>query len=227
MENEKVKWDVIAPEIKNDMFYGTIIDIARLPDIKTILEIGASSGEGSTEALMVGKQGKDTKLFSLEVCTERFGPLKQRYKDDANFFPYNYSSVGLDKFPPKKEILNYMRYYPLSRLSQWKPEIVMDWYDKDIEYVEKNKIPQNGIAKIKEEHGIKTFDCVLIDGSEFLGKAEMEEVYGAKYILLDDILSYKNWANHKRLLHDPSYMLLLENNILRNGFSVFINISNM
>lgn len=225
MSESKVKWDVIGPEIKNDMFYSTLVQIARQPDVKTILEIGASSGDGSTEALMIGKQGKDTKLFSLEVCTERFDPLKERYKYDPTFFPYNYSSVALDKFPPKKEILNYMRHYPLSRLAQWNPDIVMGWYDKDVEYVEKNKIPENGIAKIKQEHGIKKFDCVLIDGSEFLGKAEMEEVYGAKYILLDDILTYKNYANHMRLCTDPDYILLLENNMLRNGFSVFVNIS--
>lgn len=43
---------LIAPEIKNDEFYIAINKIARQEDIKTVLEIGSSSGEGSTEAFV-------------------------------------------------------------------------------------------------------------------------------------------------------------------------------
>jgi hypothetical protein len=45
---------LIPPEIKNDEFYTAIHKIAREEDIKTILEIGSSSGEGSTEAFVIG-----------------------------------------------------------------------------------------------------------------------------------------------------------------------------
>jgi hypothetical protein len=220
-ESEKVKWDIIPPEIKNDMFYQLLFNIVRHEDVKTILEIGASSGDGSTEAFITGKDGKDTKLFSIEVCTERFDVLKERYKHDPNFFPYNVSSVSLDKFPPKMEIVNFLRRNPLSFLAVWPIKTVLEWYDKDVEYVQKNNIPQNGIKKIKQEHGIQRFDFVLIDGSEFLGQVELDEVYGAKFIALDDTRCFKNWMSHRRLYHDPNYLLLMENNMLRNGFSIF------
>jgi hypothetical protein len=224
---EKLKWSIIPPEIKDDMFSLMIINILRERDIQTILEIGASSGDGSTEAIMAGKQGKNSKLFSIEVCTERFELLKERYKHDSNFFPYNVSSVSLDKFPTKAEVQFFIKTNPLSTLSPWPIQTILEWYDKDKEYIEKNKIPENGIALIKKEHEINVFDFVLIDGSEFLGKPELDEVYGAKFILLDDIRAFKNWANHRRLYNDPNYMLLLENNMLRNGFSIFMNISNL
>jgi hypothetical protein len=218
---EKVKWDIIGPEIKNDLFYTMIIDIVKGSNIKNILEIGASSGDGSTEAFILGKKGKDCKLFSIEVCTERFTVLKDRYKDDSNFFPLNISSVSLDKFPSKEEITMFMRLNPLSSLAPWPVETVMGWYDKDIEYVKKNNIFEDGIKMVKSVYGIKYFDCVLIDGSEFTGKPELNEIYGAKIIMLDDIKAYKNWTNHRRLLGDPNYQLLIECNFLRNGFSIF------
>jgi hypothetical protein len=221
----KIKWDIIGPEIKDDDFYNTIRGIVQGGNgIRTILEIGASSGDGSTEAFILGKKDKPIQLFSIEVCTERYNVLRDRYKDDPNFFPYNVSSVPLSSFPPKEEIVHFMNYYKLSSLAPWPIETVLGWYDKDIQYVKANNIEQNGIDIIKNIHGIKHFDCVLIDGSEFTGKPELDMVYGAKFIMLDDILAYKNWANHNRLRADPTYKLLVENNYLRNGFSVFVRI---
>jgi hypothetical protein len=40
---------------------------------------------------------------------------------------------------------------------------------------------------------------VLIDGSEFTGIKEFEYIYGAKYILLDDIKGYKNYENDNNI----------------------------
>jgi hypothetical protein len=74
---EPIKWDIIPPEIKNDNFYNLIIKVIQIDkSIKNILEIGASSGDGSTEAFMTGKQDRDIQLYSVEVCTERFEILK-------------------------------------------------------------------------------------------------------------------------------------------------------
>jgi hypothetical protein len=217
----KVKWDIIGPEIKNDMFYNFIMSIASQDHIKTILEIGASSGEGSTEAFILGKRGKSSKLFSIEACTERYDVLVQRYKDEPNFYPYNVSSVSLGDFPSKDDIAKFMRTTPKSSLAPWPVDTVMGWYDKDIEYIEKNKIEQNGIQKIKKDHNIDTFDMVLIDGSEFTGYAEFLQVYGAKFILLDDTRAFKNWFTNMVLRNDPNYILLLENNLVRNGFAIY------
>ena len=219
--SSKIKWNVIPPEIKNDEFYFSIINLIKENDINTILEIGASSGEGSTEALMIGKEGKPgVRLFSVEVCTERFVLLKDRYKHDANFFPYNVSSILLDSFPKKEEIINFFLTHS-ELLKVYCLDLVLNWYDSDVDYITVNNIPQDGINIIKSEHGIDTFDCVLIDSSEFTGKPELDAVYGAKFIILDDIMAYKNFDNHNRLVNDPKYMLLKENKRVRNGYSIF------
>jgi hypothetical protein len=69
--------------------------------------------------------------------------------------------------------------------------------------------------------GIETFDAVLIDGSEFTGSAELDEVYGARFILLDDTETFKNWKNMRRLEADPRYRLVQHDPSTRNGFAVF------
>ena len=214
-------WIIIPPEIKNDEFYHYIINlISSSTDIKTILEIGASAGDGSTEAFQLGKMNKDIKLFSIEVCTERFNVLKNRYLYDNNFFPYNVSSVSISDFSTKETVCSF---YNCTKtvLNDYPLDLILSWHDKDTEYVVKNNIEQAGINKIKIDHNIDTFDCVLIDGSEFTGINELEQIHGAKYILLDDIRGFKNYDNHHKLKNDDKYMCIKENYVVRNGFSVF------
>ena len=77
------------------------------------------------------------------------------------------------------------------------------------------------MARIKEQNNIDFFDVALIDGSEFTGSSELDEVYGAKYIILDDINTFKNYYNLQRMYQDSDYSVITENNSVRNGFAIF------
>ncbi|MBA3915407.1 MAG: hypothetical protein H0X25_16445, partial [Acidobacteriales bacterium] len=57
--------------------------------------------------------------------------------------------------------------------------------------------------------------------SEFSGESELEAVYGAGIIALDDVNAYKNANNYARLKDDAQYQLLMENLRLRNGYAIF------
>jgi len=225
-----MKWSIIPPEIKNDIFYNNIINvISENNDINNILEIGASSGGGSTEAILEGcklhdsKFNKKVKVFSLEVCTERFNILKDRYKSIPNFYPYNMSSIHIDEFPKKNDIIHFYNNFK-TNLNSASLSTILSWYDNDIMYITENNIQQNAIEHIMKEHKIDTFDCVLIDGSEFTGFVEFKKLYGAKYIMLDDINAHKNYLSHHSLKNDKNYKLLVENYHLRNGYSIFVKI---
>ena len=83
MDNSNAKSELdflIPPEIKNDEFYVAIAKIAREGEIKTVLEIGSSSGEGSTEALVKGllNNPNQPQLFCLEISKTRFEALQKR-----------------------------------------------------------------------------------------------------------------------------------------------------
>ncbi|GCL36873.1 glycosyl transferase, group 1 [Sphaerospermopsis reniformis] len=219
---------LIPPEIKNDEFYTAIQEIARKEEIKTVLEIGSSSGAGSTEAFVTGMRQNHNRpiLFCMEVSEPRFNELKKRYENEDFVRFYNISSVPIESFPDEQEVINFyektnnnLKFYPLDR--------VLNWLHQDIEYVKESGFSENGIRKIKNENNIDYFDIVLIDGSEFTGGAELEEIYGAKYIFLDDITTFKNYENHNRLLSDKNYELISQNNSLRNGYSIFKKIESI
>ena len=213
---------IIPPEIKNDAFYSVIYRLAQTESIATILEIGSSSGEGSTEAFIEGMKGNPHRptLFCMELSKPRFKALQERYAANPSVVCYNVSSVPLQAFPKEEEVLGFMNTVDTT-LRDFGPSEVIRWLRQDIDYVKNADVPQNGIELIKSEQNIAYFDMVLIDGSEFTGQAELEQVYGAKFILLDDIRAFKNYHNYMKLSQDPSYKLIEKQTRLRNGYAVF------
>jgi len=213
---------IIAPEVKNDVFYAAIFRLAQQEDIATILEIGSSSGDGSTEAFVLGmkRNRKKPTLYCMELSTPRFNALKRRYKNVPAVRCYQVSSIPLKAFPQESEVISFYRNVP-TNLNQYACDRVIGWLRQDIDYVKAAGVPQNGIEIIKTENNITNFDMVLIDGSEFTGMAELKLVYGARYILLDDINAFKNYNNYMQLIIDPNYELIEKNVELRNGYAIF------
>jgi hypothetical protein len=102
---------------------------------------------------------------------------------------------------------------------------VLSWLQQDLDYLRDHDLSSPGIAQLKKRYSIETFDAVLIDGSEFAGPAELHDVYGAQFLLLDDTETFKNWENSRRLKTDPSYRLIHADPKTRNGFAVFERVS--
>src|SRR5689334_21923012 len=213
---------LIAPEIKNDPFYAALVRVASDPEVKTILEIGASSGEGSTEALAAGMRQNPSRpmLYSIEVSTPRFEALKARYADNPQVRPYNVSSVPLGKFPSPEQVAEFYQRYRTS-LNKYPLAEVLSWLRADMDYIQSSGVPREGIEWIRRENNIAESDAVLIDGSEFTGQAELELVMGARWILLDDVNGFKNLNGYQRLLREPSYLLREVDLNVRHGYAVF------
>lgn len=214
--------ELITPEIKSDKFYYSILKLCEKENLKSILEIGSSSGEGSTEAFVKGIEKNPSKptLYCIELSLVRFQALQKHYQNYSFVKCYNASSVPLEAFPKEEEVINFYRTTP-STLNHYSLETVLGWLKQDIEFLKQSNAPKNGIELIKKENNIENFDLVLIDGSEFTGKAELQLLYGARYILLDDIDAFKNYENYRRLFKDPAYTLFEEDHTLRNGYAIF------
>lgn len=214
--------NIIAPEIRDNEFYFEIVKLAKRKEIKTILEIGSSAGDGSTEAFVKGLRQNPGKpaMFCMEVSKIRFAELKKRYCKDKFVKCYNVSSVAVEDFPSREKV---KEFYNSNRttLNQYPVEQIIGWLEQDIDYVKSTGVNDNGIHIIREDNNIQNFDLVLIDGSEFTGSVELNKVYGAKYILLDDINAYKNYESYQRLKKDKNYILIKENWNVRNGYAIF------
>ena len=214
--------DLIPPEIKSDAFADAIESVAADPRVREILEIGSSAGNGSTEAWVRGALRNPTRprLHCIEVSVERHAALAERWRDHDFVHCYNLSSVPVEAFPSADEVRRFYEETP-SKLRAFELDQVLGWLRQDVDYVVEHGLSGPGIVRIKEEHGLKGFDAVLIDGSEFAGSPELDEVYGARFLLLDDTETFKNWRNSRRLRDDPRYRLLASDSETRNGFAVF------
>lgn len=213
---------IIPPEIRRDRFSRAIEAVGATDGVRHILEIGASGGDGSTEAWARGaaRNPRRPDLHCIEVSVPRFHALVERWRGQPSVHCYNCSSVPAEAFASEEEVARFYREVR-SKLRNVRLEKVLGWLRQDLAYLAEHGLSADGIRRIKAEHGIAVFDAVLIDGSEFTGKPELEEVYGARFLLLDDIRSFKNWENYHRLRRDPAYRLVKKSRWLRNGFAVF------
>lgn len=213
---------LIAPEIRRDRFSRLIEELGATDGVRHILEIGSSAGDGSTEAWVHGalRNPHRPELHCIEVSVPRYEALVQRYRDYPFVHCYNLSSVPAESFATEDEVAAFHAGVR-SKLRNVRLPKVLGWLRQDVAYLAEHGLSAHGIRRIREEHGLAGFDAVLIDGSEFTGKPELDEVYGARFLLLDDIRSFKNWENFHRLKDDPAYRLVRKSRWLRNGFAVF------
>lgn len=213
----------IAPEIRDDRLAAAIRRVAARPEVRTILEVGSSSGEGSTDAFVAGALENPAGLPTLhcvELSRERFTLLVARHGARGFVHCHRVSSVALDRFATHEDIDRFCSGFRpwLRRRSR---KTYRRWLQEDRDYVATSGAGTDGVRDIAERYGIDLFDAVLIDGSEFTGHAVLDDVYGATWLILDDIRAMKNHGNYVRLRRDPAYELTDRSWRLRNGYAVF------
>ena len=216
--------ELIPPEINDDAFYEALHVLAREPSLKTYLEIGSSSGEGSTRAFVTGLRSRpdvsETRLLCMEMSQQRHAALAARYRGDQFVHCYNLSSVLLSEFPNEREV-SFFYANTRTNLNATPLPVVLSWLRQDVEYLRHMAQERNGIEQIRADHGITDFDCVLIDGSEFTGERELRRTLGAKVIALDDVNAHKCFNAYRMLRSHFGYELIAENLRLRNGYAIF------
>jgi hypothetical protein len=213
---------LIPGEITGDTFAQIIEEIAATSGVREILEIGSSAGEGSTAAWVRGalRNPHRPRLHCIEVSNERYAALVKRWRDEDFVHCHHVSSIPVECLASPSEVEHFYRNVP-SRLRDFDLTTVLDWLQQDVDYLRDHGLSSAGIASIKEQYEIETFDAVLIDGSEFAGRAELDEVYGARFLLLDDTQTLKNWETSRRLEADPNYAVIRADPQVRNGYAVF------
>jgi hypothetical protein len=213
---------LIPAEIAGDAFSDIIEEIGATEGVHHILEIGSSAGEGSTAAWVRGalRNAVRPRLHCIEVSAERHAALVERWGAQEFVECHLTSSIPIERFPSAEEVERFYHDVP-SRLRDFDLPTVLGWLRQDLDYLRDHGLSSAGIAQIKDRYSIETLDAVLIDGSEFAGHAELDEVYGARFLLLDDTETFKNWENSRRLQADPRYRLIYADPHTRNGFAVF------
>jgi hypothetical protein len=156
----------------------------------------------------------------MEVSSARWRKLADTYRNERFVCPYNISSVAVSDFPTPEEVAHFYRSTQ-TNLNQFPLETVLGWLKQDIDYVKDTGNDGQGVLQIKKIHGIRAFDLVLIDGSEFTGERELFAVMGARYIALDDVNAHKCFNCYNILQAHVGYSMIAQDLTLRNGFAVF------
>jgi phospholipid N-methyltransferase len=103
-------------------------------DVKSIIEIGPSSGKGSTGAILRGIRKKSsvtqTQLHLIEIDEFRCALLKLRFKKMNNVTIYNGSSISIDEFPSWEEVKNFYSQC-VTKLNKHSLETIEKWYYSD------------------------------------------------------------------------------------------------
>jgi hypothetical protein len=221
----KEKGSYILPQIHKDEFSRVIKQILSEFTITNLLEIGSSSGEGSTSTIVNSLNKNYFNLYLLEIDPLRNKLLKLRYKKNSMVKVLPYSSISLSEYPADYEIIKFYNENQ-TNLNRYDISLVLKWLKDEKIFLKSLKVSDIcGIDFIKHEFGIEFFDFVLIDGSEFTGYVEFQHIIGAKFILLDDVNAFKSNKAYNQLLMNSSYKLYYENLQLRNGSAIFQKIS--
>ena len=215
---------VIPGEIKFDQFSELITKLSSFSSVKNIIEIGSSSGDGSTrsfvEALGKRKDKEEITFICLELSNVRFKKL-QNYITPYKFATaYNLSSVDISSFQSEEQVRKFYTSRE-TNLNKNSLSTVLSWRKQDIEFIKSSGRNICGIEAIKRSKGFDSFDLCLIDGSEFTGKAELNYLLGTKYILLDDTESLKCKEAFEILNTRNDYELIEYQPNCRNGFAAF------
>jgi hypothetical protein len=210
----------IAPEIYNDELFYNIIDLVRKHKPKSVLEIGSSTGLGSTQAFIraISTDNLETKVCCIESMRERYAQLVRNTSEYKFIKCILASSVSSNEFLSKEEVTKFLKEHRNLKVSQYRIDRVLRWLSEDLEVIQ--NIPQDGITQAIRYFGHP--EMVLIDGSTFSGYAEYKKIISSKIIILDDIMGIKNWHSYHNLLRRSEYSIIAENKQLRNGYAIFI-----
>jgi hypothetical protein len=214
---------LIPPEVRNDELAGWLTRLATRNDVKTILEVGSSSGEGSTAALAEGlKRNGAANLYCVEFSEVRFKALESRYINNAQVHCYRGCSVRRDGFLTPAQVADFYQNHK-TNLNRYPLPRVLGWLEQDLDYLDMHVVPMDVIMSIRAAAKVEFFDLAFLDGSAFTGMADLMQVFGASLIVLDDICDIKNHGAYHFLRRADAirYNLIWENWNVRNGFAVF------
>jgi len=206
------------PEVtSSDPFCAAIARVIARYRIRSVLEIGAFDGDGSTLVIagaLARKRGP-VSLTSLEYNSDRFANLQHNSARYGFVHPVRASSIGRDSFSAwdfEQDV--WQTPYNGLRFPQ---EQVREWHATDVALMK-------GIDRGYLETCGNRWDAVLIDGGEFTGYDEFRLVKDrTSCLLLDDCFAaFKTNRARVELATLPDWKLIWADPAVRNGAAIFV-----
>lgn len=188
---------------------------------KTILEIGSSDGTGSTNVFINKLKNMNAELFCIEMNKDRYNQLKENTSQYSWLYPVHAASVDQYGVMQWEQVEILRKKQPnFDVWATFSMEKLREWYDNTLKEITKSDIKE-GIHYCLNLIASDTFDMVFIDGGPFTAEAELDHVYGADIIILDDIYDIKNYNNYIEMNKDTLYERIAFSKSYRNGFAAY------
>lgn len=210
----------IAQVLEGDPLADTLCGLIQDYRPRTILDIGASDGTGSTQIMHEESAEIGSEIYCIELDPDRFAALKRFASERDRITEYYCASVKTGLIE-RDMIIQASKQFP--NWDAWRSvglQYMLDWYDRTMIVLSMVEIT-DGINYIKNRHGITDFDMVLMDGSPFSGMAELQLVLGSDVIVMDDVNDIKCHEPYHYMMDREDYQLHSQNLQFRNGFAVF------
>jgi hypothetical protein len=146
--------------------------------------------------------------------------LKNTYGQHDFVHIYNQSSIKLSEYPNYKDVTAFY-LKTKSNLNWYGLIVVLSWLRLELKYLRKKSLGVNSGLEIMQKDFGSNIDVLLIDGSEFTGEVEFRYLKSTKYVLLDDVNSFKNLRNYLNLSNSKDHQIIAVNKSLRNGYAIF------
>jgi hypothetical protein len=198
------------------LMFDTLVDLASRPDVRTVIEIGSTDGRGSTMALREGLEKNphfpSVRLYCLEAVKQMFdvlaktaAPYMRCYRVCSTPPELHYSDDEIERF--------FLEDWPKAPFETPAQRQDPAWHkrerDRYTAYFLKHRLPLDGVAMVKLHNKLERFDLALVDGGTYSGRADVAAVYGARYLVLDDIHTLKCKWVFEELSVDPQYELIM------------------
>ena len=215
--------DVATLTSKDMALHRRLADLAEHAHLRQVLVIGAAANQ-RWRALVVqlGQNRSKPQVHCLESSMSSHKSLARQFADRPEIHCHHASSVPLSAFPTEEMVANFHQYKP-DKLKDYPLELVLQWLRDDIVEMTTEVIAADGIRQVLQATGGAPFDLVVIDGREFVGLAELQQVQGAHIVLLGCTRTFKNQRSMELLALDENYELLFSEPEVGNGFAGFVH----
>lgn len=193
---------------EDDALGKKIVELASLPEVRTIVEIGTWNGLGSTRCVLEGVKNKtDYNFLSFECSSEMF---LQAVANNKDFINKNFNIV-LGKLVNEDNIDKWFGSEEM--LPEHPQELVKGWLDHDKKCM--SLIPNYFFA-------VPSYiDLLILDGGEFSTYLEWQLLKDrANYVVLDDTRSLKCSKIRQEVQLSNLYTILEDNLHSRHGFMI-------
>lgn len=214
-----LKFDIAFDD--NDFTRKVTEIISSMNEVKTVVDIGAHTGESSTLCLFNAMKDKPVKkLYALEPQTFAYEKLKKMYEEYEWIIPVNRITLTKDDYNTEEEVRYFYDHY-FGSLNRMPFSEVMRVEREEIKYIQ--NIPENGLDWIINDNGCLP-DAFFMDGSSYTSTytKEFPKYYGTKVIMLDDTRCMKNLQIREHLLKDTTYDCYYDDQNFRFGVSIFV-----